>query len=51
MKAARVRQLDIAHLAGVSPSLVCKVIAREAPHSDTVERVWRALEDVLQKVS
>jgi predicted transcriptional regulator len=48
LKAARIRQADIAHMADVSQALVCRVIARDVSDSETTERVWKVLEDVLE---
>ena len=48
MKAHRVRQQDIAGMAGVSQSTVVRVISRQEVSEDKREAVWNALEDALK---
>jgi predicted transcriptional regulator len=44
LKAARIRQADIAAKAGVSQPMVCRTISREAARTEMTERIWQILE-------
>ena len=44
LRRAGYRQVDIAKVAGVSPSAVCFTIARRMRNSPASERVWQAIE-------